>query len=78
MRIKNRNTEYLKMVSVNKLLPRPLELSVKQYTHFMKGQYDKNITPPQAKAMQKAIVGICEGIITETNEYVELLKNNGK
>lgn len=78
MRIKNRNTEYLKMVSVNKLLPRPLELSVKQYTHFMKGQFDKNITLPQAKAMQKAIVGICEGIMKETNDYVELLKNNGK
>ena len=78
MRIKTRSTEYLKMVSVNKLLPRTLELSVKQYTHFMKGQFDKNITPPQAKAMQKAIVGICEGIISETNTYVELLKNSGK
>lgn len=78
MRVKNRSTEYLKMVSVNKLLPRTLELSVKQYTHFMKGQYDKNITPPQAKAMQKAIVGICEGIIAETNEYVEQIKNSRK
>lgn len=66
------------MVSVNKLLPRPLELSVKQYTHFMKGRYDKNITPKQSEAMQKAIVDICEGIIKETNDYVELLKNNGK
>ena len=78
MRVKTRSTEYLKMVSVNKLLPRTLELSVKQYTHFMKGQYDKNITPPQAKAMQKAIFEICEGIIKETSDYVELLKNNGK
>ena len=78
MRVKTRSTEYLKMVSVNKLLPRTLELSVKQYTHFMKGQFDKNITPPQAKAMQKAIVEICEGIMKETSDYVELLKNNGK
>ena len=78
MRVKTRNTEYLKMVSVNKLLPRTLELSVKQYTHFMKGQFDKNITPEQSEAMQKAIVGICEGIIAETNTYVELLKNNQK
>lgn len=78
MRVKTRNTEYLKMVSVNKLLPRTLELSVKQYTHFMKGQFDKNITPEQSEAMQKAIVDICEGIIKETNDYVELLKNNGQ